>query len=194
MPEHLEIDGRVHHAIIERIIAVGGAPSTDELASSFHLSPGDIEDSLRRLEENHGVVLHPHSCRPSLIHPFSLSPTAVWIEKGEQGWWAPCMWCALGVAVLVGGTVMIHARLGGEREDLDLEVKDGIPTRNDVLIHIAVPPRDAWVDVRHFCAALLPFTKEADIDQWSRRHRLPRGKAVPVKVVAELARRWYGKH
>jgi|SRR5579864_3717133 len=194
MTEHFEIDGRVHHEIIQHIIAVGAAPSTDQLASTLGLSAGDIEHSLKRLEDNHGVVLHPHSCRPSIIHPFSLSPTAVWIEKGEQGWWAPCMWCALGVAVLVGGTVTIHSRLGGERKDLDLEVKNGIPTRSDVLVHIAVPPRDAWVDVRHFCATLLPFATEADVDRWSVRHGLPRGIVLPVQVVAELAHKWYGKH
>jgi hypothetical protein len=194
MAEHRKIDGLIHHAIIDQIITSGAAPSVEELGGMFSLSLTDVEASLRRLEENHGVVLHPHSCHPSIIHPFSLSPTAVWIEKAEQGWWAPCMWCALGVAVLVGGAVKIHARLGGERDDLDLEVKNGIPTRSDVLVHIAVPPRDAWVDVRHFCATLLPFKTEADIDQWSRRHRLPRGTAVPVKVVAELARKWYGKH
>lgn len=104
------------------------------------------------------------------------------------------MWCALGVAVLVGGTVTIHSRLGGELEDLDLEVQEGNPIRSDILVHMALPPREAWVDVRHFCATLLPFRTEADVDLWSRRHGLPRGMAVPVGVLAKLARKWYGKH
>jgi alkylmercury lyase-like protein len=194
MSEHLPIDGRVHHALVAGIIATGAAPSNQRLAADLRVPVPGIEDSLRRLEENHALVLHPQSCRPAIVHPFSLTPTAVWLEKGEQGWWSPCMWCALGAAVLVGGTVKIHARLGGERQDLDLEVRDGKPARRDLLIHIAVPPRDAWVDVRHFCATLLPFDREADIDAWSKRHALPRGAALPVETVAELARRWYGKH
>lgn len=196
MAEHCEIDGLIHHAIIDRIITLGAAPSAEELAGRFSLSPADLEASLRRLEDNHGVVFHPQSCRPSIIHPFSVSPTGTWVEKGKgkEGWWAPCMWCALGVAVLVGGKVTIHSRLGGEADDLDLEVQDGNPTRSDILIHMAVPPRDAWVDVHHFCATVLPFKAEADIDLWSHRHRLPRGMALPVAVTAKLARKWYGKH
>lgn len=194
MAEHRKIDSLIHHAIVDRIIVAGAAPSAAELADLFNLSLSDLEASLRRLEDNHGIVLHPRSVRPAIIHPFSLSPTATWIQKGTEGWWAPCMWCALGVAVLVRGTVTIHSRLGGELEDLALEVQDGNPTRSDILIHIAVPPRDAWVDVHHFCATLLPFKSEVDIDSWSRRHRLPRGMVVPIAVVAKLARRWYGKH
>jgi hypothetical protein len=194
MAQHHKIDGLIHHAIIDRIKTSGAAPSAGELGGMFSLSPADVEASLKRLEDNHGVVFHPQSCRPSVIHPFSLSPTATWVQKGAEGWWAPCMWCALGVAVLVGGRVTIHSRLGGERDDLDLEVADGKPIRNDVLIHIALPPRDAWLDVQHFCATLLAFKTEADIDLWSRRHGLPRGVAVPVGVVAKLAREWYGKH
>ena len=31
-------------------------------------------------------------------HPFSLSPAATWIQQGEQGWWAPCIWCGFGIA------------------------------------------------------------------------------------------------
>jgi hypothetical protein len=194
MAEHLQIDGLIHHAIIDRIITSGAAPSAEELGGAFNLSPADVEASLRRLEDNHGIVFHPHSFRPSIIHPFSMSPTATWVQKGIEGWWAPCMWCALGVAVLVGGSVIIHSRLGGELDDFDLEVRDGNPPRSDILVHVAVPPRDAWVDVHHFCATLLPFKTEADIDLWSRRHRLSRGMAVPVGVLAELARKWYGKH
>jgi hypothetical protein len=194
MAEHRKIDALIHHAIIDRVITSGAAPSAEELGGVFSLSPIDVEASLRRLEDNHGIVFHPQSCRPSIIHPFSLSPTATWVQKGTEGWWAPCMWCALGVAVLVGGTVTIHSRLGGEVNGLDLKVQDGNPTRSAVLIHLALPPRDAWVDVHHFCATLLPFKNEADIDLWSRRHGLPRGAAIPVEVVAKLARKWYGKH
>lgn len=194
MADHVEIDGWVHHAIVDGIMKSGKGPSTEEIARSLQLSAADVEASLKRLEANHGLVFHPNTCRPSVIHPFSLSPTAVWIQKGKEGWWAPCMWCALGVCVLVGGRVTIHARLGGELEDLDLEVQDGNPTRDDVLIHVAVPPRDAWTDVHHFCATLLPFKAEADVDAWSRRHGLPRGKAVSVGVIAKLARKWYGTH
>jgi hypothetical protein len=54
---------------------------------------------------------------------------------------------------------------------------------------------DASFDnVYHYCATVLPFRSEGDIDAWSRRHAIPRGAVVPIAQVAELARLWYGKH
>src|SRR5262249_57149373 len=38
------------------------------------------------------------------------------IFEQVRGWWAPCIWCALGVAALVGEDVVIHSRIGGEAE------------------------------------------------------------------------------
>jgi Alkylmercury lyase len=49
-----------------------------------------------------------------MIHPFSLSPTGTWVQQGEQGWWAPCIWCGFGIAALAGENAVIHARIGAE--------------------------------------------------------------------------------
>lgn len=59
----------------------------------------------------------PITRRPWVIHPFSLSPTATWVQADQRGWWAPCIWCALGVAALVGQDVVVHCRIGAETED-----------------------------------------------------------------------------
>ena len=115
-------------------------------------------------------------------------------RRGARGWWAPCMWCALGVATLVGGAVTIHARLGGEAEPIALSVIDSHPQRDDVWVHFPLPPQQAWDNVHHFCAMLLPFLDEAAIDAWSARHGLPRGTAVPLDQAAALARLWYDRH
>jgi hypothetical protein len=60
-----------------------------------------VEELLRSLADSHGVVLHPYACEPWVIHPFSLTPTVNWIQGERVSWWARCVWCALGVAVLV---------------------------------------------------------------------------------------------
>ena len=41
---------------------------------------------------------------------------------------------------------------------------------------------------------MLPFHSGAEIAAWCERHRQPRGQAVPLTQVAQLARAWYGKH
>jgi hypothetical protein len=129
-----------------------------------------------------------------LFHPFSLSPTATWVQAGKLGWWAPCIWCALGVGVLVGEDVVIHSRMGGESENLGIHVSGGFVREHNIVTHFAVPLRSAWNNVHHYCATVLPFRSEAEVDAWSRRHAIPKGAVVPIAQVAHLARLWYGKH
>lgn len=191
---HEPLDGLVHQQLITGMIEYGRCLSPAELSTALDVSQADIDSSLRRLENNHGLVLHPHECSVWMIHPFSASPSHTWIYNETGGWWAPCMWCALGIAVLVGGKLTIDARIGGEAEKVRIPVRDGHPDSPDCYVHFALPPKYAWNNVLHFCAMLLPFKTEQQIDDWSDRHGLPRGQAVPIVQAAALARAWYGKH
>ena len=186
--------GPAHHAIVAHLLETGAAPSLPVLAARLGIGVDDTASALRRLEDVHGIVLHPGTVVPWVIHPFSLSPTATWVASGERGWWAPCTWCAFGIATLVGGRCTIHVRLGGESEDIDIDVADGRSLETDLVVHFAIRPRDAWNNVHHHCAMVLPFRSDADIGDWCERHGLPRGRAVPIAQVAELARVWYGRH
>lgn len=191
---HLPIDSRTHHHVIARIVRAGHAPTVDELARALDCSPADAEASLRRLHDNHGLVLHPERTDVWMAHPFSLSPTDTWVADGDRGWWTPCLWCGSGVVAVAAPTCTIHTRIAGEAEPLALEVRDGAPVRDDLVVHFAVPPRDAWRNVVHHCAALLPFHADADVTAWSERHRIPRGAVVPIAQVFALGRAWYGPY
>jgi hypothetical protein len=188
------LDAEVHHAFIDRLRQTGSAPSRHEVSAALAKPIKEIEDALCRLAESHGVVLHPHVCEPWVIHPFSLSPTATWVQQGDQGWWAPCIWCGCGIAALVGGNAVIHARLGGEIEDIDIHICNGEVVEKDLWVHFAVPPRSAWDNVHHFCATVLPFRHEADVRTWSKRHGIPTGSTVPISQVKDLGREWYVHH
>ena len=184
------IDSQVHHAVIDGIAARGHAPTVDEIAAVVGAPSSSVEQALRRLAMGHGLVLHPNSLELWVAHPFSLSPTANWVAAGsDRGWWAPCLWCAFGIVEIAGGDT-IHTRIAGEAEAISIAVRDP----GDLLVHWAVSPRDAWQNVHHHCATLLPFRSAEDIDAWSARHRLPRGEAVPIATARDLAARWYGKH
>ena len=188
------LDSSVHHLLIRGLIDDGKVPNGKALAEKLSAPVGEIEASLRRLNDVHGLVLHPHVCEPWIIHPFSTSPTATWVQQGDRGWWAPCCWCALGIAALVGGDVTIHTRIGGEAEDIDILVRDGVVQNTGLWAHFPEPPRLAWGNVHHFCARLLPFHSPADVTAWTDRHALPLGAVLPLSQLADLARRWYGAH
>jgi Alkylmercury lyase len=186
---------RLHYELIHGLVVNAAGPTVSELACRMSLVPDKVEELLHALSAIHGVVLHPSECRPWVVHPFSLTPTINWIEGERAGWWAPCVWCALGVASLVGGEVQVHTRYGAEREPLTIPVNNGKPVGfEDVYVHFAIPPARAWNNVHEHCSMVLPFRSAQEIPEWCNRHRLPLGEAVPLHQVADLARIWYGSH
>lgn len=194
MNEERSLDSAIHYHLVRGLIDDGFAPGIAKLQELVATELPSVLEALKRLEASHSIVCHPDHAAPWVIHPFSLSPTATWVQAGQRGWWAPCIWCALGVATLVGDDVVIHSRIGGEAEDLDLHVHGGHVREDSIVTHFAVPLRSAWNNVHHYCATVLPFRSEADVDAWSRRHCILKGAVVPIAQVAEIARLWYGKH
>lgn len=189
-----EIDSLVHAEIISSIIATGRAPRSLELASKLNRSTPEIVESLARLEENHGLLLHPQTSKVWIVHPFSLSPTATWVQSDSRGWWAPCLWCAFGIATLVRKNCTVHSRIGGELERVAFSIADGKLQESSLVALFPIPPREAWKNVHHFCARLLPFKKREDVEAWCKRYDFPLGEVVPVHQLFDLARIWYGRH
>jgi hypothetical protein len=186
---------RLHYELIHGLIQTGVCPTNADLSRQLGLPLSEIEDQLRALAAIHGVVLHPHTPAPWILHPFSLTPTINWIESENHSWWAPCIWCALGVATLVGGDVQIHSRYGAEGESVTIPVTHGRPAGFETaVVHFAIPPARAWNNVLEHCAMVLPFRNTDEIAPWCSRHGLPRGEAVPLHQVARLATLWYGSH
>lgn len=185
---------RVHHAFVEPLLRTGKAPTRAEVAATLKKDVVEIDTVLAALAATHGAVLDPHSGEPWVLHPFSLTPTATWVEQGATGWWAPCPWCAFGIAGLVGGDATIHTRLSGEGEAIAIHVAGGRVVEDDLCIHFAVPPRDAWNNVHRFCATVLPFRNQDDVDRWCERHGIARGEAPPITQVWWLGRDWYARH
>jgi len=195
MPSENAAAQRLHYEIVRTLLGSGVCPSNIELSRRLEISLSEVEDAFRSLADGHGVVLHPHVCEPWVIHPFSLTPTLNYVQASGRGWWAPCIWCALGVAALAGGAVEIHTRLAAETSPLVLNVRDGEPDpAGGVVAHFAIPPRHAWQNVHRHCALVLPFRSAADIVAWCARHGQSMGEAVPLEQVARLARLWYGRH
>lgn len=185
----------IHFTLIRALLDSGALPDPADARARLGATPAEWADALRHLESIHGIVLHPGRLDPWVLHPFSLTPTATWIAGPRHGWWAPCLWCGLGVATLAGGAVEIHTRVGGEAENVMIRVRDGVPaTPEPWFIHFSIRPADAWNNVHEHCAQLLPFRSPQDAAAWSRRHRLPVGEVVTLEATADLARRWYGRH
>lgn len=194
MAEHTALDSRVHQGILERVIATGHAPETAELARALACSVEEIEAALRRLHENHGLVLHPGSTRVWVIHPFALWPTSYWVTSKRGEWWGNCAWCSLGIAALLGEDTTIATSVGAHAEPIEILVRDGEVVEPELLVHFPLPVSRAWENVLFYCGTVLVFRSEAEIESWCARHGIARGAIVPIGQVWDLAREWYGRH
>ncbi len=137
--------GEAHTAIIRQLLATGRCPDRFELADELKTTEEEAVTRLLRLEETHGIVLHPHEPEPWVIHPFSTTPTLHWVDAGTRSWWGPCICCAMGIATLASGFVQIHTRLDAESRPVVIDIEGGHPTAgtNDLVVHFSVPPKRA---------------------------------------------------
>src|SRR5580700_10914087 len=82
--------------MIQRFLETGRLPEAKHIAASLDIALSELTERLNRLSDLHGVVLHPRAPEPWVVHPFSTTPTLHFVEGQRHGWWAPCIWCALG--------------------------------------------------------------------------------------------------
>ena len=115
----------LHYFIIRHIVDVGYAPNIVGIADKFHTSVESVIESLRSLQEYHGVVLHPKSNEVWVMHPFSNAPTNFWIQSESGSWWGNCAWCSLGAAALLNEDLTITTTLGAETQRVVVVIKDG---------------------------------------------------------------------
>ncbi len=186
----LAVRGELTRAIAE----LGHAPSNQILAERLNESTPVVERILQKLHDAHALQLHPHCCKPWVVHPFALSPGSCWVQSGGRGWWANCLYCGMGIAAALGQDAEIHTRLGGEHEPVTIHITNAQVQEAELLFHLSTPVREWWDNVIHACASFQPFRSEADIEAWCKRHDLPLGAIVPLPKMWSFAAAWYGDY
>jgi len=186
------------------IVDKGYAPTVEEIAAQFKCPIDEAESALKALAEYHGVVLHPNQPKVWVIHPFALAPTHFFIQaastestpsQGCSSWWGNCAWCSLGAAALLRRDLTITTTLGAEKEQVILRVtSDGQLLDSDYVVHFPVPMKNAWDNVMYTCNVMLLFRNHEEVDDWSKRHGIPKGDVQPVANIWAMAKVWYGKH
>lgn len=190
----IQLDAAVRHAINRHAVDVGYAPDVRILAARLQASAADIERSLARLNESHGLVLHPNSSRIWIAHPFSFSPTPFWVVAERGVWWANCAWCALGIAAMVEDDARIVTREGGEETSVEVHIRDKMVSESGLAVHFSVPTARWWDNVMYTCGTILFFRSVQEIDDWCNRHRIARGEVLSMDQAWALAQAWYGDY
>ena len=189
-----EFQDQVRFQINRYIMEKGFAPVMSSLGRVLNSVDVMVKNGLQQLAENHAIVLHPNSLQIWVAHPFALFPTLFWVESGTRKWWGNCAWCSLGIAAIAKADCSIFTKLSGEKDPLRIDVKGGNVLQNDLLVHFAIPAKQLWDNVIYTCANMLAFETEIQIDDWCKRHDVPKGQVVPINQVWELAKLWYGNY
>lgn len=171
---------RVRGELTTQIAKLGHAPSNDHLATSLSCSTAEIEEALQALHDSHSLLLHPHKCEPWVVHPFALYPASCWVQVGDRGYWATCLYCSFGIAAALKSDADIYTRFGGEKDQCVIHVRDGNILEKDLVFHLSTPIAQWWDNVIHACASFQPFRNEEEVDDWCRRHASPKGAVVPL--------------
>jgi len=184
----------LHYSIIREIIENGFAPNVEDLVEILQVDKEEIVKGLYDLQEYHGVVLHPNEPKIWVIHPFSLAPTNFYVKSKKGEWWGNCAWCSLGVAALLKDDVKITTTIGAETKQIEINIINGEIQEKNYYIHFPIPMKNAWDNVIYTCSNMLVFESKKQIDEWTKKHNIPKGDIQPIENIWNFSKKWYGNH
>lgn len=136
-------------AVYRHFVDEGAAPSPVELSDHFGVAPGEVEASLKSLQDDlDALVLLPGSSYIWMAEPFSATPTSYRVVADDgRRWFGNCVWDAVAILTLVGvdGDVATRDRHTGEA--LTLRVVDGALASASGVVHFAVPAKEWWKSI-----------------------------------------------
>lgn len=138
-------DNEVRVGVYEYFLAQGRAPSPADM----DMPPGEAEAAFQRLHDSHVIVLKPDSHEIWMANPWSAVPTNFTVTVAGRDWWGNCIWDALGVVAMLGGTGTVTTTCGDCDYPIRVDVEDyGLQPATGI-VHFAVPAAHWWDDIGH---------------------------------------------
>ena len=134
-----ERDRALRNRIYAAFVETGRAPTPDEV--------GGDEDALRRLHDEHALVLEPGGTAIRMLNPFSAVPTPYRVEAAGRSWHGNCVWDAFGIPFALRVDGHVEATCSDCGEELAVDVVDGRPEPDDLVAHILLPAHRWWDDI-----------------------------------------------
>ena len=142
-----ELDRAVRHELYRFFVDQGRPPVAAELADALAIDHAEVEDSLRRLAGEHAIVLAPGTPYVWMAMPLSAIPTPFMVEVTDRRFFANCIWDALGVVAMLGGTGRVRTFCPDCRSQMSVTVADNRLSSGEGVVHFAVPAVHWWDDI-----------------------------------------------
>ncbi len=140
-------DAAVRVAIYRFFVDRGRPPVPLELCEMVDTDQASVEASLRRLHDNHTIVLAPGTPYIWMANPLSAVPTPFVAETSEKRLYGNCIWDALGIVAMLGGTGSVSTWCPDCREPLQVKVEDDHLVSGEGMVHFAIPAARWWDDI-----------------------------------------------
>ncbi len=136
---------QVRATVIRALRDTGVAPDAAAIGGILGVPTSRVSAALRKLADEHRLVLVPGTDRVMMAHPFSGIATDFLVTIGEGTWFANCVWDGLSILALLGdGTLDSHSPATGEA--ITLTAHEGA-VEEDAVVHFLVPARYFWDDI-----------------------------------------------
>jgi hypothetical protein len=147
MDSEQALDAAVRLVVYRFFVDRRRPPVPTEVAETVATDQAAVEDSLRRLAEAHVLVLAPGTPYVWMASPLSAIPTPFQVEIGGRRFFRNCIWDALGVVAMLGGTGTVTTRCPDCREQMSVTVAENRVASGEGVVHFAVPAAHWWDDI-----------------------------------------------
>lgn len=141
------VDTAVRLEVYRFFVDQARPPVPAGIAEAIHVDQASVEESLRRLADGHVLVLAPGTPYIWMANPLSAIPTPFSAESSGRRWFGNCIWDALGIIAMLGGTGNVGTWCPDCRERLAVSVEDNRLSSGEGIAHFAVPAAHWWDDI-----------------------------------------------
>jgi hypothetical protein len=142
--DRADIDLR--NATYRRFVDLGRAPTAAEIAAELGVGEQPIRAGWRRLHDAHALVLDEDG-EIRMANPFAARPTDFRVDAAGRSWFANCAWDAFGIGAALGVDSRFTTHCPDCDEDLNVDVRAGLPDDTDLVFHVLVPAAQWWNDI-----------------------------------------------
>ncbi|MBA3551274.1 MAG: hypothetical protein H0W27_00180 [Actinobacteria bacterium] len=143
------LDRDVRLFVYRFFLEAGRPPVPAETVAALGSTSALVEASLRRLGDDHALVLAPGTPYVWMANPLSALPTPFQVEADGRTWFGNCIWDALGIPAILKADGLVRSWCADCAAPMALEVSDGRLQRGVGVLHFAVPAASWWDDIGH---------------------------------------------
>ena len=130
---------QVRHFVYNHFADTTHPPSVDDTAAHFNISPTEVGELYKELNNRHAFFLEPETLTVRMAWPFSAVATNFKVYAEGKTYYANCAWDMFGIPALLKCDADIEAICTESNDRVHLEVKNGQITNYDLLIHFPLP-------------------------------------------------------